>query len=336
MTTLEIVLIAAVVGGISAILIGLAIWRLSGIEIRNLAIVVVVFALAALLPFVGTDYFLTLGVTVVMYTVLATSWALFSGPTHYISLATAAFYGLGMLVVAFGIEHVHYVWLLVIAAAVGGIAAMLIGFATLRLSGVYFVIFTLGLAELIRQVANWIQANVGGSRGLYVLTDLTETHIYWELLALAAVVFLFGWWVNRSRLGFAMRIIGNDETVAAHCGINTARSKVLLFTFSGVIASLTGALLAPRESYVEPNLAFSPFLSFEVVIMALLGGVTRLWGPLVGVIPFTLLLEVINANYPSQQILVLGIAFLLIVYLVPKGMVGRLEQLMTKIRRKSA
>jgi len=286
---------------------------------------------AALVPLTGNGYLISIGVTVAMYTALATSWALFSGPTHYISLATAAFYGMGTLIVAFGIDTVPYPVLLLIAVIAGAAAAVLIGLATLRLSGVYFVIFTLGLAEMIRQLMSWFQNNWGGSRGLYVLTDLTEEHIYWELLALVAVVFLLGWWIGRSRLGFAMRIIGNDEVVAAHSGINTARSKVMLFMVSGMVASLVGALLAPRWTYIEPNLAFSPLLSFEVVIMALLGGTNRLWGPLVGVIPFTILLEVIEANYPSQTILVLGLAFLLIVYLIPHGVVGRLEELVRKL-----
>ncbi|MBT3787411.1 MAG: branched-chain amino acid ABC transporter permease [Alphaproteobacteria bacterium] len=302
-------------------------------ETRTLVIAVILFGLAALLPFSGNGYYISIGVTIAMYVVLSTSWALFSGPTHYISLATAAFYGLGTMIVATGIEMVPYVVLLLISAVAGAVMAALVGLATLRLSGVYFVIFTLGLAEMIRQLVSWLQNNLGGSRGLYVLTDLTEEHIYWELLALAGFVFLIGWWIGRSRLGFAMRIIGNDETVAAHCGINTARSKILLFMVSGMVAALVGALLAPRWTYIEPNIAFSPLLSFEVVIMALLGGTKRLWGPLVGVIPFTILLEVIEANYPSQTILVLGIAFLLIVYLVPHGVVGRLEQSFAKFRK---
>jgi len=302
-------------------------------ETRNLVLSVILLGLAALLPLFDDGYWLSIGVTVLMYTVLATSWALFSGPTHYISLATAAFYGMGTLIVGFGIDTVPYSVLLLISVIVGAVAAALIGLATLRLSGVYFVIFTLGLAEMIRQVVSWLQNNLGGSRGMYVLTDLTDTHIYWELLAVVAAVFLVGWWIGRSRLGFSLRIIGNDEVVAAHCGINTARAKIILFMVSGMFASLTGALLAPRWTYIEPNLAFSPLLSFEVVIMALFGGVSRLWGPLVGVIPFTILLELIEANYPSQTILVMGIAFLLIVYLVPRGVVGRLEELIRKYRQ---
>jgi branched-chain amino acid transport system permease protein len=301
-------------------------------EARNMVLAVAALGFAALLPLTQNGYLIALGVTVAMYVVLATSWALFSGPTHYISLATAAFYGLGTLIVGFGIDHLPYPVLLLLAAIGGAIAAALVGLATLRLSGVYFVIFTLGLAEMIRQLVSWLQNNMGGSRGIYVLTDLTEEHIYWELLGLAALVYLIGWWISRSRLGFSLRIIGNDEIVAAHCGINTARSKIALFMVTGTAASVTGAILAPRWTYIEPNLAFSPLLSFEVVIMALLGGAVRLWGPLVGVIPFTLLLETIEANYPTQKILVLGIAFLLIVYLVPNGVVGRIEEAMQKIK----
>ena len=92
--------------------------------------------------------------------------------------------------------------------------------------------------------------------------------------------------------------------------------------------------MAPRWSYVEPTIAFSPFLSFQVVIMALLGGVHRLWGPLVGVIPFTLLWEFISAKFPAQTTLLLGVCFLLIVYFIPHGVVGLIEDVRTRPRRR--
>ncbi|MDP6343615.1 MAG: branched-chain amino acid ABC transporter permease, partial [Alphaproteobacteria bacterium] len=192
---------------------------MNGGELRNLLLAAAGLGVAALLPLGDSGYFLSLGVNIAMYTVLATSWAMFSGPTHLISLATAAFYGLGTYVVAVGIEQLALPVLLLIALVAGAVAAGLVGLATLRLSGVYFVIFTLGLAEMIRQIVTWTQNNWGGHRGLYVLTELSEQHIYWQLIALAAAVYLAGWWINRSRLGFALRIIGNDELVAAHCGI---------------------------------------------------------------------------------------------------------------------
>jgi len=269
-----------------------------------------------------------------MYFVLATSWAIFSGPTHYISLATAAFFGVGSYLVGTGMSdfEMSYWTMVIISPFVGAILAFFIGLATLRLSGVYFVIFTLGLAEMIRNLVSWIQNNFTGSRGLYVLTDLTEVDIYYFLLALGTIVFIFGWCVERSRLGFAIRIIGNDEIVAKHVGINTAFSKVVLFTATGFVASLVGALIAPRYTYIEPNGAFSPELSFIVVIMALLGGTGKLWGPLVGVIPFALLQEFINANYSDYSTLVLGVAFLIIVYFLPNGVVGLIEKVNTKAK----
>ena len=192
-------------------------------------------------------------------------------------------------------------------------------------SGVYFVIFSLGLAELVRQFMTWGQHVLGTMSGIYVTIERSESRYYWQLLLLTAVVYLVGWRIGRSRLGFALRIIGNDEVVAVHCGINTARAKVVLFVISSTFASIAGAVVAPRWGYVEPVVAFNPNLSFQVVIMALLGGTHRLWGPLVGVIPFVLMWELISIEFPNQTTLLLGVSFLLIVYVIPNGFTGVIE-----------
>lgn len=293
----------------------------------------VALALLALLPLIDQGYYLSLALNIVMYVVLCTAWTLFSGPTHYVSLATAAFFGVGTYAVALGIDILPLPVLMLIAAVAGGLLAALVGVATLRLSGVYFVIFTLGLAELVRQVVTWLQTKFGSAIGLYVLTDYREMHIYWMLLTLAAVVYLTGWLVNRSRLGFAMRIIGNDETVARHVGIDTARAKVILFVISGAFICVVGAILAPRFSYIQPPSAFDPMISFQVVIMSLLGGTRRLWGPLLGVIPFTILFDQITAYFPNHTSLMIGIAFMAIVYLLPNGVLGLWEDV-SRLRRR--
>ena len=297
--------------------------------VQELIIAAILAFLAAFWPLVVDIYWLGIGVDVMMYVALATSWVLFSGPTHYISLATAAFFGIGGFLVGSGMsDYEASFWsMAALSACVGAVLAALIGLATLRLSGVYFVIFTLGLAEMIRNLVSWIQNNFLGSRGLYVFTDFTDKHLYWMLLGVAVAVYLLGWIISRSRLGFALRIIGGDETVARHVGIDTAKVKVILFTTTGFFAALVGAIIAPRWSYIEPNQVFSPQLSFFVVIMALLGGAGRLWGPVVGVILFLLIWNWVDTNFPNQSILVLGIAFLVIVYFLPHGVVGRLEQL---------
>jgi branched-chain amino acid transport system permease protein len=215
---------------------------------------------------------------------------------------------------------------LLIATAIGVLMAVVVGISTLRLSGLHFVIFTFGLAELVRQIVIWYEVNKTRVLGRYVFVDITQNDIYWQLLALTVAVFAIGWLIARSRLGFALRIIGEDETVARHCGINVTLAKVTLFAISAVFITLVGAIMAPRWTYIEPSIAFNPTISFQVVIMALLGGAHRLWGPAVGAIPLTLLFEFLSARFPATSTLIIGVVFLLIVYALPTGVAGVWER----------
>ncbi len=141
----------------------------------------VVMALAAL-PLFANAYHLALGISFLYFTVLATAWAMFSGPTRYISLATVAFFGIGAYTVAIAADHMSYPLVLVVAALVGTVIALIVGLSTLRLSGIYFVIFTFGLAELIRQLVTWYEVNIHGSVGRYIFIDVPREAIYWQLL----------------------------------------------------------------------------------------------------------------------------------------------------------
>ena len=287
----------------------------------------VVFAALALVPFVADGYGMSLAIALANYAILATAWALFSGPTRYISLATVAFFGVGAYTVAVLGEVLPWP-LVVLAAAVNGtLLALVVGLSTLRLAGIYFVIFTFGLTEFIRQVVTWYEVKVTNTVGRYVFLDTDQSMIYWQLLGLAAILYLTGYLIGRSRLGFALRVIGGDETVARHVGIDTTRAKLMLFVLSALFMTITGAIMAPRWTYIDPAIAFNPQISFQTVIMALLGGVQRLWGPLLGVIPLTLMFDWLNANFPNHYLLILGIVFMLIVYLLPQGVAGALGKL---------
>jgi branched-chain amino acid transport system permease protein len=290
----------------------------------------------AFVPRFANAYYLSLAVSLLQYTVLATAWGLFSGPTRYVSLATTAFFGVGAYTVAVLGEVLPWPLVLLIAASLGALLAAIVGLSTLRLSGVYFVIFTFGLAELVRQLVVWFEVNKSRVLGRYVFVDITQTDIYWQLLALTVAVFVLGWLIARSRIGFALRIIGQDETVATHCGINTTIVKVLLFTISATVMSVVGAIMAPRWTYIEPSIAFNSMISFQVLIMALLGGADRLWGPILGAVPLTLLFEVLSARFPNTFTIVLGCIFLLIVYLLPRGVAGLIETARTKFSRPRA
>ena len=300
-------------------------------EILIWALCAIATAGLALLPRWLTDeYYLSLLISILMYCVLATAWALFSGPTRYISLATVAFFGLGAYVTAVFGESLPWAAVLGIAAGVGLVTALLVGLSTLRLSGVYFVIFSFGLAELVKQLVTWWEVNITKDLGRYVFVDITQLDIYWQLLTLLALVLALRALINRSRLGLALRVIGEDETVATHVGINTTHAKVLLFTVSAVFITVTGAIMAPRWTYIDPSIVFAPAISFQTLIMALLGGAGALFGPILGAVPLVLLFEYLGANFPNHFSILLGLVFIVIVYFIPQGLSGVLARLFGK------
>ena len=290
--------------------------------LAGFALAACAFAALALAPFYLDAYGIGLLIGMTGYVTLASAWGLFSGRTGYVSLATVAFFGVGAYTVAVLNETLPYPLVLLVAAAIGLSVALVVGLSTLRLAGVYFVIFTFGLAELVRQLVTWYETTVTGTLGRYIFLPLGPEHIYWQLLALCAVTLLITWWVERSRLGMALRVIADDEVVASHVGIDIARTKIALFAISAVIITLVGAIQAPRWTYVEPAIVFNPTVSFLTLIMALLGGAQRLWGPALGAIPLFLLFEWLSANFPNHYSILLGLLFIFIVFLLPKGVMG--------------
>jgi branched-chain amino acid transport system permease protein len=295
--------------------------------IAGIGLGVVALGCAVAVPFVGSGYAMSMAINLLMFIVLATAWSMFSGPGGYVSLATVAFFGIGAYVVAVLGELLSWPLVLLCAAVVASLVAVLVGMATLRLRGVYFVIFTFGLSELIRQLVIWYETTITGSVGRYVFLDIGQAQIVWQLCALTASVFVVGALIQRSRLGLAMRMIGDDEVVARHSGVDTTRAKLIVFAVSAAFMALAGAIVAPRWTYIDPNIAFNATLSFQTLIMALLGGAGRLHGAVLGVIPLVFLFEYLSANFPNHYSILLGCTFLVIVYLLPRGVLGLVEQL---------
>lgn len=301
-------------------------------------IAAVFFAAVAALPLAGgSAYMLSIGINVLQYAVMATAWAMFSGPTRYISLATGSFYGIGVYTVAVFGDLLPWPLLLLLAFAFGAVLALVVGLATLRLSGVFFVIFTFGLGELIRQLVTWYEVNVTGTMIRYIFIDVSSAQIYWLLAGLLAIVLLTGWLIYRTRLGTALRLIGEDEVVAAHVGVDTARVKLALFSLSSGFIATTGCIMAPRWTYIDPSVAFNMNISFLVLIMALLGGATRLLGPLLGAVPVVLLLEVLTVHFPNHYSILIGLVFIVIVYFLPEGILGRImkRKAVASVKRQS-
>jgi len=301
----------------------------------SLAVIALALLVAALavVPWLVTDYGLGFMINLMCYLVLTVAWALFSGTTRYVSLATAAFFGLGAYTVAMLIKEMPIYATFGVALVLGTLMALLVGLVTLRISGMFFVIFGFGLSELMRELLVWWEINKTHTMGRYVFVPFNTTMIYEHLLGMAVLVFLVGWLLRRSRLGVALLVIGDDETMARQAGINVPVAKLGIFVISSVFMTAVGAVMAPRFGYLTPNFAFNPLISFQVVIMALLGGMQRLWGPVLGVVPLVLLSEFLQVRFPFWFSVFLGLVFMIIVYFLPRGITGLVEDGWRVLRR---
>jgi branched-chain amino acid transport system permease protein len=302
------------------------------VSLAIIALALLVAALAAV-PWLVSDYGLGFMINLMCYLVLTVAWALFSGTTRYVSLATAAFFGLGAYTVAMLIKEMPIYATFGVALVLGTLMALLVGLVTLRISGMFFVIFGFGLSELMRELLVWWEINKTHTMGRYVFVPFDTTMIYEHLLGLAVLVFLVGWLLRRSRLGVALLVIGDDETMARQAGINVPVAKLVIFVISSVFMTAVGAVMAPRFGYLTPNFAFNPLISFQVVIMALLGGMQRLWGPVLGVVPLVLLSEFLQVRFPYWFSVFLGLVFMIIVYFLPRGITGLVEDGWRVLRR---
>jgi len=284
-------------------------------------------------PLFANPYWLSLAVTILTYVALATAWAFFSGPTRYVSLAASAFFGVGAYSVAVLASDHSYPVALLAAVAISAVLSALVGLATLRLSGMYFVIFTFGLASLVSAAVNWWEFNVARQAGWYLFLSITPTHIYYQLLALCVAIIALWLIRDRSRMGFALKTLGADETVARQIGINTVALKIGTFVVSSVVMTLAGAILAPRRAYMDAGNAFNPEISFLTVIMALLGGANSVWGPILGVVPLVVIQDYLSIAWASHFSVLLGMVLLAIVFFIPDGLIGLLRSCKARMGR---
>jgi branched-subunit amino acid ABC-type transport system permease component len=304
-------------------------------RVAKYAVAGVGLAVLLAVPLYANAYWLSLAVSILTYIALATGWAFFSGPTRYVSLAASAFFGVGAYAVAVLATDYSYPVALLAAVGTSIVLSALVGLATLRLSGMYFVIFTFGLASLVHAAVNWWEFNIAKQAGWYLFLSITPTHIYYQLLALCAAI--IGLWLlrDRSRMGFALKALGADETVARQIGINTVALKIGTFVVSAVVMTLAGAILAPRRSYMDAGNAFNPEISFLTVIMALLGGANSVWGPMLGVVPLVVIQDYLSIAWASHFSVLLGIVLLGIVFFIPDGLYGLLQSARARLQSHS-
>jgi branched-chain amino acid transport system permease protein len=291
---------------------------------------ILLVAFIATFPLYARAYDIRVLTTMLMYVVLSVSWAMFSGSTGYMSLAPAAFFGIGVYTMALAQDYLPFPVIIVIGGLVAFAFALLVGLVTLRLKGIYFAIFTFGLVVFLSEMVYYVSSQVGQTRGIDVIPFARDTLLY-IMFGLAVVTVIAIYFIRRSRLGLAMQSIGGNEEAAAHMGINTTMVKVFGFAISSFFMGAAGVVTAPALIYVDNRIAFSLFYSFMPILMAVFGGMGQLHGPVVGALIFGYLAKTLRAQLYDYFMLGFGIILVVVILFLPNGVVGLVPILRDKL-----
>jgi branched-chain amino acid transport system permease protein len=282
---------------------------------------------AALLPlaFERTQpYYLQLAINVLIFATLALSWDLLAR-TGQLSLAHAAFYGLGaytsvLLTTRAGVP-------IPLGIAAGGVVAaavaVLLGFLTLRLRGIYFAIATLAFTETLHVITNQLPFT-GRATGLIApaLLGGQRPAQYLLILGILVVLVVVSWWINRSRWHFAFIAIRTNEEVAAVMGVDVVRFKVLAFAISAFFAGVVGAYYAHVFLFISPLEVYSLAVSVGALVAPIFGGLYTTAGPLIGAVVLRAGEEVLRSTVGSGYPIIYGFLLAVVILYMPRGLAG--------------
>lgn len=286
-----------------------------------LVLSIFILIILAIIPSYIADYYVSLLVSIFKFTVLTVSWATFCGPTGYISLASAAFLGTGMYVTALIGEKVPLPLVVLFAGLASFLLALLVGLASLRIKGIFFAIFTLGLSEGLRHFMNWWEISREGRMGRWVISADYLT-IFYTMLIILVMTLLTSYLIRRSKFGVALQSIGEEEEAARHIGINVNAVKVITFAATSFWIGATGGIIVTQWLYVDTATAFDVSYSFTPTLMALFGGIGQIYGWVLGSVVFTIITELLLTEFPYYYMLIFGSIIISVFLFFPSGLVG--------------
>lgn len=287
---------------------------------HQLALAAVGVALLATVPFWGSAVLIQFGTSALLLAVLAQGWNIIGGYTGYPSFGNSVFYGLGGYGVAIGM--VQFQWPFAAGLALGiGLAlvfAFLIGLPVLRLRGHYFAIATLGLAVVMTAIVSNVEI---AGRNIGIIMPLVKGDIlfYEGALALLAAATLTVAWISRSRFGFGLIAIRENEGAASVMGINTTLYKVLGFALCSVFTAAAGGIHALWITFLDPESAFDIGLNVKMIIMAVFGGPGTVFGPVLGAFVLSGISEILASKLTSLASIFFGIVIVVAVVFMPRG-----------------
>ena len=300
---------------------------------------VVALALAALPLPIGDVYTQNLIIITILFAGLAQAWNILGGYCGQISLGHALYFGAGayvstLLFVDLGIPPALG---MLAAGAVGGAAALLVGWPCFRVSGHYYAIATVVVGEIGWVLfLNWDL--VGGATGIYVpfkgeswiALQFRTAKLPWHyiVLAYATLTWLAAWLIEGSRWGFAWRAVKDDMVAARSLGVRVFASKMAAAAISGCLTAVGGAIYAQYVGYIDPDSVMATSLSILIPLPAVLGGVGTLWGPLVGaavLIPMSeLTRSYLGGSGSGVDLMIYGALIVTVALLRPQGLVSLL------------
>jgi branched-chain amino acid transport system permease protein len=286
----------------------------------SLVLLVAAVVVLAAVPWFGSDVLVQFGINALLLAVLAQGWNIIGGYTGYASFGNSVFYGLGSYGVAIAmVQWSLPFWAGMIFGVVLAVAfAFLLGLPVLRLKGHYFAIATLALAQVMIAIVSNI--GIAGQNIGLVLPPLNNDPLFYELaliLLVAATATVF--WLTRSRFGFGLIAIRENEEGAAVMGVNTTLYKVLAFALSGVFSALAGGIHAYWITFLDPASAFDISLNVKMIIMAVFGGPGTVLGPVLGAFVLSGISEVLSSEITSVAGLFFGLVVVVAVIFMPRG-----------------
>ncbi|MES2026769.1 MAG: branched-chain amino acid ABC transporter permease [Pseudomonadota bacterium] len=293
----------------------------------RIGLILVALVILAGVPWYGSDVLVQFGINALLLAVLAQGWNIIGGYAGYASFGNSVFFGLGSYGVAIAMVqwHLPFGVGMVFGVVLAVIFAVLLGLPVLRLRGHYFAIATLALSQVMTAIVSNI--SVAGQNIGLVLPPLNNDPLFYELsLGLLVVATLTIFWLTRSRFGFGLIAIRENEEGAAVMGVNTTLYKVLAFALSGVFSALAGGIHTYWITFLDPVSAFDISLNVKMIIMAVFGGAGTIFGPIVGALSLSAISEILSSEVTSIAGLFFGIVIVVAVVLMPRGLADMLRR----------
>ena len=303
------------------------------------ALLAVAFAVLLLLPLGIAPYPLRVATVIFMWAALAGSWNLLAGYAGAVDLGPVVYHGIGAFVTAAGMLRLGLPFLLAVALA--GVVAMGVAYAvgtpTLRLRGAYFAIGTLALAESAKQLAlAWDRLTgiplTGGSAGVSLPLSAGYLVFYYVMLGLMTGVTAAAFWLRRSKFGYGLRAVGENDRLAEASGVDIHRLKRRVYVGSALAIAVTGGTAGYWLSYINAAEVFGASLTFQMVVMALLGGLGTPLGPVLGAAFLTLVSEFLGTRFVYHYLIAIGVIIVAVSLFAPTGLSGVFDL----VRRKQA